>query len=178
MTEAGTATEEFVLARLTTNPLLAAAVFNVTEHASVPEPVMDEVAQETADSTGTPAPLRLTVVGAFVEELLAIVNVPLAAPAAVGSNCTLSVAVWPELSVSGKVRPEIEKPVPASVAEFMVTATLPVEESVIDCEVGVLTATFPKLRVELLTASVGMAAFNCRVKDGSETPATADSVAA
>jgi hypothetical protein len=86
VTEAGTVTAELLLARLTVNPLLAAAAFSVTEQASVPEPVMDAFVQETAISTGTPVPARLITLEAPDEELLASVSVPEAAPAAAGSN--------------------------------------------------------------------------------------------
>ena len=66
--------------------------------------------------------------------------------------------------MSGKVAPEIEKPAPVSVAELTVTAAVPVEDRVIDCEVGEFTLTFPKLRLDELTVSVGTAAFNCSAK--------------
>ena len=178
VTEAGTVTEELLLARTTGNPPLGAAAFSETVQASVPEPVIEELPQESAVSTGTPVPLRPTTDEAPVEELLAMVRLPLAAPAAVGSNCTVSVAVWLGFSVSGKAAPEMEKPVPASAAELMVTAAVPVEDRTIDCVVAVLTATLPKLKVEELTVSVGMAAFNCSVKDGSRLPALAERVTA
>jgi hypothetical protein len=97
-----------------------------------------------------------------VVELLAMVSVPLAGPAAVGANCTVSVAAWFGFNVSGKLAPEVEKPVPVSVAALMVTAAVPVEDSVIDCVVDELTDTLPKLRLEELMVSVGTAAFNCR----------------
>jgi hypothetical protein len=98
----------------------------------------------------------------LADELLAMVSVPLAAPAAVGSNCTVRVAVWFGFNVSGKLAPEVEKPVPVSVAALMVTAAVPVEDSVIDCVVDEFTDTLPKLRLEELMVSVGTAAFNCR----------------
>ena len=44
-------------------------------------------------STGTPVPLRVTTVEVPLEELLVRVSGPAAAPAVVGSNCTVSVAV-------------------------------------------------------------------------------------
>jgi len=40
-----------------------------------------------------PVPLKLIVVKGVVSDVLTIVRVPVAAPAAVGSNCTLSVTV-------------------------------------------------------------------------------------
>lgn len=77
-----------------------------------------------------PVPLRLTVCGLPVEELLAIASAPVAAPAVVGSNCTVTVAVCPGLSVVGRLPLVIEKPVPVTVAPLKVTAVLPVELSV------------------------------------------------
>ena len=93
VTEAGTVTAPLLLARLTANPPLAAAVFSVTVQLSVPAAVIDPLAQLSVLSTGTPVPLRLTAVEDPVEELLVRVNEPETAPAVVGSNCTVSVAV-------------------------------------------------------------------------------------
>jgi hypothetical protein len=92
VTEAGTVTEEELLARFTVNPPLAAAAFRATVQASVPAPVMDGLAQETVVRTGTPAPLRAMVAVPLFEELLLMVRAPVAAPAAAGSNCTVMVA--------------------------------------------------------------------------------------
>jgi hypothetical protein len=63
------------------------------------------------------------------------------------------------LRVRGKVIPEIVKPAPVRVAEFTVTALVPVEESVRICEVGVFTATFPKGMFAVLNESVGAGTF-------------------
>jgi hypothetical protein len=93
VTVAGTVTELLLLARLTVKPPLGAAAFRETVQASVPAPVMEAFVQESTVSTGTPVPLRLTAADPLVEELLTMVSVPLAAPAAVGSNCAVSVAV-------------------------------------------------------------------------------------
>jgi hypothetical protein len=93
VTLAGTATAGLLLLRLTARPPLAAAAFSVTVHVSVPAPVIDPLEQLSAVSAGTPVPLRLTAVDAPVEELLLSVSEPEAVPAAVGSNCTLSVTV-------------------------------------------------------------------------------------
>jgi hypothetical protein len=93
VTEAGTVTALLLLARLTANPPLAAAVFSVTVQLSVPAAVIDPLAQLSALSTGTPVPLRLTRVELPLEELLVNVSCPVARPAVAGSNCTVSVAV-------------------------------------------------------------------------------------
>jgi hypothetical protein len=42
---------------------------------------------------GVPVPLRLITAVPLVEELLAMVSWPVAEPVAVGSNCTVSIAV-------------------------------------------------------------------------------------
>ncbi len=93
VTDEGTLTAELLLARLTAKPPLAAAVFRVSEQLSVPAPVIEPLVQLNPVSTGTPVPLRLMAVDVPVEELLVNVNDPEAAPAAVGSNCTVNVAV-------------------------------------------------------------------------------------
>jgi hypothetical protein len=93
VTVPGTTTAGLLLARLTANPLLAAATFKVTVQLSVPAPVFDPLEQLSAVSAGTPVPLRPTAVDAPAEELLLNVNEPESAPAAVGSNWTFSVTV-------------------------------------------------------------------------------------
>lgn len=93
VTLAGTVTAELLLARLTANPPLAAAAFKVMVQRSVPAPVIDPLVQLSALSTGTPLPVRLITVDVPLEELLVIVSEPEAAPATVGSNCTVNVAV-------------------------------------------------------------------------------------
>ena len=74
VTEAGTTTDELLLARLTVNPPLAAAVLSETVQASLPAPVIEAFVQERAVSTGVPVPLRPIAVEAPVEELLASVS--------------------------------------------------------------------------------------------------------
>jgi hypothetical protein len=93
VTVAGTVTDELLLARLTANPPVAAAAFTVTVQLSVPAPVIEPLVQLSPLSTGTPVPLRLTPVEVPLEELLVRVSEPEMAPALVGSNCTVSVAV-------------------------------------------------------------------------------------
>lgn len=171
VTEAGTVTAVLLLARPTASPPVAAAAFSVTVQLSVPAPLMDEFVQETAVSTGTPVPLKAMAVDAPVDELLASVSWPVAAPATVGSNCTVRLAVAFGFNVKGNVTPEIEKPEPVTVAAVRVTGPVPDEPKVTVCVVAVLTETFPKLTVEVLMVSVGTVAFNCNAKV-CETPAT------
>lgn len=49
VTEDGTEAAELLLARATASPPLEAAVFSVTVQVSVPEPVIDELVQESDD---------------------------------------------------------------------------------------------------------------------------------
>lgn len=132
VTDAGTVTAELLLARPTAIPPPAAAAFSVTVQLSVPAVVIDPLLQLNALSTGTPVPLKLTEVEVPEVELLVSSSAPVAAPAAVGSNCTLSVAVCPGFNVSGKLAPDTVNPVPATVPELMVTAAAPVDDRVTD----------------------------------------------
>jgi hypothetical protein len=93
VTDAGTATAELLLARLTVKPPAGAAVLSETLQLSVPAAVIDPLVQVRPLSTGTPVPLRLIKVEAPDDELLVSVREPAAAPEAVGSNCTVKVAV-------------------------------------------------------------------------------------
>ena len=164
VTEAGTMTAELLLARLTMTPPLTAAAFSVTVQLSVPTPVIDPLLQLSALNTGTPVPVRLIKVEVPVVELLVKVKDPVSAPPAVGSNCTVSVAVEFGLIVSGKVAPETVKPAPAAVASLTITATVPVEDSVTVCVVAVFTFTAPNPMLAALTLSVGTPDPSCKAK--------------
>jgi hypothetical protein len=74
VTAAGSVTAVFVLDRLTICPPLGAGAFRVTVQASVPDPVMEALLQETALKAVMPVALSpMTAVG-LVEELLVRVN--------------------------------------------------------------------------------------------------------
>ena len=109
-------------------------------------------------------PLRLIVDVPPVEELLVMVNSPVAATAVVGSNCTLTVVDCPAFKVTGNVPPDIVKPVPVTVAALTVTGAVPVDVKVTDCVDAVFTVTLPKATLVALILNVGTTAFNCRVK--------------
>jgi hypothetical protein len=173
----GTVTAELLLARLTANPPLGAAPFSVTVQLSVPAPVIEELEQESELSVAMPVPLRATLAVPPEEALLEIVSDPVAAPARVGSNCAVSVAVWFGFSVTGNVAPDTLKPVPLTVAELIVSAAVPLEVSVSDCVEAVFRLTFPNERLLALNAIVGTAAFNCRAKLVVALPAFAVSIA-
>jgi len=96
----------------------------------------------------------------------------------VGSKPRLSVTVWLGFNVTGKLAPDMLKPVPASVAALMVTAAVPVSVRVSDCAAAAaLTFTLPKLRLPVLSVSPGTEAFNCIARLSVTLPAVAVSVA-
>jgi hypothetical protein len=99
-------------------------------------------------------PLKLIVEVVPVDELLVKVTAPLTAPAVVGSNTMLSVAELPALSVSGKLTPEIENPVPETVAALIVTEDVPVELSVTVCVSAVFRETLPKATLVVCSVNV------------------------
>src|SRR5581483_4683886 len=116
--EPGTVTDELLLDKVTTCPPAGAGALSATVQASVDWPVSVRLLQErelSVPAADCPVPLRLMTIVALFAALLATVIVPVAAPAAVGSNCTCSVTACPGFSVIGKAAPVIEKPVPASV---------------------------------------------------------------
>ena len=158
VTEAGTFTSELLLDRPIVNPPLAAGVFTVTVQLSVPDPVSELLVQLSAVSPGTPVPLRPTTIELPFEELLAIDSCPACPPAAVGSNSTMSVNVWPGDSVTGRLSPGIEKPVPVSDALLTVTGIVPVEERTRKRVVAEPTVMLPKVTLEALIPNIAVAA--------------------
>jgi hypothetical protein len=77
VTELGTVTAGLLLDRFTIRPPLGAEVVSVTVQASVPDPVMAPLLQDSALSAAgaaVPVPLRLITAELPVEELLVIVN--------------------------------------------------------------------------------------------------------
>jgi hypothetical protein len=79
--------------------------------------------------------------------------------------------------VSGNVAPEIVKPDPEIDAELMTTEAVPVEFRVTNCEVAVLTATLPKLRLDEPRLNVGTPVPNCTSKVEAAPPTFAESMA-
>ena len=73
----------------------------------------------------TPLPTKVTVCGE-VGALSVNVMLPVAAPAAVGANCTLKESDCPPVSVFGKESPLMPKPLPATVARLITTFVVPV----------------------------------------------------
>jgi hypothetical protein len=101
----------------------------------------------------------------LVEDVLVMVNVPVAAPGTVGSNSIPTVAVWPEVSVSGNVGPEGVKPVPVSVTELTVTDPVPEEVKITVCVVGVFNATLPNAMLVALMLKMDAVAFTVNVTE-------------
>lgn len=84
----------------------------------------------------------------------------MAAPSAEGSNCTLSVAVWPGLNDIGNVLGVKVKPAPVTVAPLIVTAAVPIELTVTIWVEGVFTVTFPNATLVAPMLSVGTGTHN------------------
>jgi len=80
--------------------------------------------------------------------------------------------------VTGKVAPDIVKPVPLNAAELMVTGPVPVEVNVTGSVDAVFTVTLPNAKLAGLMVNVGTAAFNCRAKLLETLPALAVRVTA
>jgi hypothetical protein len=83
---------------------------------------------------------------------------PVAAPLAVGLNCTCRVIVCLGCNVAGSVPLTIVKPMPVILAELTVTAEVPVELSTSDIALAVFTVTLPKARLVGLTVNCGLVA--------------------
>jgi hypothetical protein len=110
--------------------------------------------EETPVLEDVPVPLNATWEVESALELLAIAICPVYEAALVGSNWTLRVAVCPEFSVSGKLKPDTAKPVPLTVAELTVTELDPEALSVKDWVAALFSSTLPKLMVLELTLRV------------------------
>ena len=72
--------------------------------------------------------------------------------------------------MTGKVAPDMVKPVPLSAAELMVTGAVPVELNVTGCVDDVFTVTLPNVRLPGLMVNVGTAAFSCRANSWKHHP--------
>lgn len=73
---------------------------------------------------------------------------PIAAPRAVGANCTVKLALWPGVSVNGRVRAGVMlNAAPVTFAAVTVKFDPPVLLRVMDCVLAAPTVTSPKLRL-------------------------------
>lgn len=135
VTEPGTVTAELLLDRLTASPPLGAAAVSVTVHASVPNPVMVALLQDRVLSAAgpvlvAPVPFRVITDVEAAEEPLAIVNCPVAVPAAAGVNCTFKLYVPPGATVIGTlVEPTTAKGCPVRSTWAIWTGVEPAFES-------------------------------------------------
>ena len=108
-----------------------------------------------------PVPLSEMEVVPPLNALLLSVSVPVDDDSVVGVNDKLSVVVWLGFSVSGKVIPEIPKPVPLTLTLLSIRATVPLADSVTGCVAVVFSITLPKATLVVLAFSATVAAFNC-----------------
>jgi hypothetical protein len=162
VTEAGTFTSELLLDKSTRAPPVAAAALTVTVQTSVVEVVKDVLAHVMPVASGSPVPVRVmaAVVPAELLLLLVMVNLPVTAPAAVGSNLTVNAVVCPGFSVTGKVVPVTVKPVPEMVGALMVRGELPVELKVRVFVEGLVVPTPPNAKVVALEPMMRVEANN------------------
>lgn len=100
-------------------------------------------------------PLRTTVAVPLVDALLATVSWPDTAPAVAGSKFTSSVSAKVGFKVTGKVAPDMVKPVPVKVAELIVTGAVPVDVSITGSVDAVFTVTVPKATLAVLMVNPG-----------------------
>ena len=160
ITDDGTVSALLLLDRSTVSPPAPAAAVSVTVQSSVPAPVSESLLHVSPLSTPSPvatAPVPVRPIVAVPDEALSVsVTAPVAAPAAVGSNPTVSVAVCPGFRVTGQLIPDMLKPFPVTEPALMVSAAVPVELSVTVCVDGVFSVTFPKLSTLGLSVSAGV----------------------
>jgi hypothetical protein len=109
--------------------------------------------------------------------LLLIVTVPLAAPATVGSNPTVSVAVCPGFNVNGVLIPDTENPAPLTATPLIVSTVVPDDVTVTDCVVAAFSSSVPNATLVVLRLRPATAAFSCNAKEPVTPPAVAVSVA-
>jgi hypothetical protein len=100
----------------------------------------------------SPVPLTLSV-STWAPELLLRVIVPLPAPIAVGANVSVRFLVPPAASVTGRVKPLVEKPPPRTLTLEMVALPVPGFFNCTDCEILVPTGTFPNATLPGLACS-------------------------
>jgi hypothetical protein len=122
-------------------------------------------------------PLSATVIVPPIEQLLLSATVPVAAPAAAGSNCTSSVDDCPEARAIGNLAPGIVNPTPLTDPALMVTVPVPVDVIVTDCVAGVFIATVPKATLLVPKVSVGVVVLSVRAKVFETPPDVAVKVA-
>jgi hypothetical protein len=101
-----------------------------------------------------PVAVKLTAVEFPAEELEEIFNLPVAAPALAGLNCTVSVRDCPGDNFAGSVPPDTENPVPCRETAVISRGQVPTDFNVTDWVAAVFTGTVPKARLVVLTLIV------------------------
>jgi hypothetical protein len=105
----------------------------------------------------TPVPDNVTIAGEPVA-LLAMVTLPVSVPATDGLNRTPNVSCCDGANVTGVPTPLKAKPVPLMLTPEIVTLALPVSVMVMFWVAALAVLTLPKLKLELLSAMVVVAA--------------------
>lgn len=125
VTDDGTVTALLLLARPTVVALVAADD-QLTAHASVVDPVTDELLQEIPLSVDGACPVPLTAIAAgLFGALLLMLTVPLAAPVVVGSKPIVNTADCPGFRVIGELIPDSENPGPVAEAPLRMSCAVP-----------------------------------------------------
>lgn len=157
-TDAGTVTEVLLLTSAMLMPPVPAAAVRETVQLSLPAPVIELLLHVSAFRAADAAPVPFNAIAALPADVFVVnVTAPVTAPAAVGSNCTTSEAVWPWLSVTGKLGLDIVNPLPVADAPLIVRGAVPDDVIRTDCVVGVFSVTFPKDRLVAARVSPGAA---------------------
>ena len=95
-----------------------------------------------------------------------------------GVNRTLTVKPWPGFSVTGKLGPVTEKPVPLIFTELISSGKLPVDARTTGSVTVLPTGTFPKATEVWLVLRIQVAPSNFRGKTSATPPALAVMIAA
>ena len=112
------------------------------------------VLNESVNVAATPVPLSGTVAGEF-GALLAIVTLPLTAPADCGKNTTLKLLDCPAAREMGSASVPKLKPVPLTLACVIESVPVPLFVSCIVCVLETPTVTLPKLVLAGVIVSAG-----------------------
>lgn len=121
--------------------------------ATLPKPRRELTLTLSADAV--PDPVRFTVVGLPVDELLQMVMAPLAAPAAVGVKTTWrNVIDLPGDKVTGKDGELMENSAPLRETELIVSGSVPVDVTISGNLPYFPSTIVPKLRLDALSPIV------------------------
>jgi hypothetical protein len=116
--------------------------------------LLHESELKLAAAAAPPVPVKLSAIEFPAEEFVERFNLPVAAPALVGLNCTVSVRDWPGDNFAGNVPPDTENPVPCAEAELISSGQVPTDFNVTNRVAAVFIGTVPKARLVVLTLIV------------------------